>query len=124
VSVRSFMLEFRTETSQVAELRDERFWWNDSVIIKITAHRTWVELNRISSQRHGCGHGSAALAWFCALADKHGVSVHGIAAPFGDSWLSRASLIGWYRRHGFKVTESATDTYIDRAPVTSRMLLS
>jgi len=119
VSVRGFMAEFRTETSQVAELRDERFWQN-SVIFKVTAHRMRVDLNRISSQRHGYGLGSAALDWFCALADKHGVSIVGAVAPFGSARLDSQQLVDWYQRHGFKVTESATDTYIDREPVTCR----
>jgi len=121
MSVRSFMLDFRSQTRQVTNQCNERFW-RDSVIFKVTAHRLWVDLNRISNERHGKGLGSAALDWFCALADKHGIGVRGIVAPFGDAWLSSQQLTDWYARHGFDVLKSATDTYIDRAPCNQRVI--
>jgi len=49
------------------------------------------------------------------------VASHG---PFGSARLDSRQLADWYQRHGFKVTESDTDTYIDREPVTSIMLPS
>lgn len=62
-----------------------------------------VHLHSIRSFERGQGHGSEALRHLTDLADKHGVTLEGVAEPFGQGGLKKKALGEWYKRHGFTV---------------------
>ena len=93
--------------------------WRGRVIFRLCPHYGWVSLARIGAIEKGQGHGSAALDWLCALADRHEVRLAGVAEPFGHRVgtkpaMTTKELVAWYRRHGFTVTKGF---YIDREPL-------
>lgn len=65
-------------------------------------HENGIWLKSIRSIDPGKGEGAKVLMKLTNLADKHGVSIHGKAVPFG-SGMSKEKLVKWYERHGFKV---------------------
>lgn len=66
-----------------------------------------VHLSDINTSARSGGFGSKALTWLCALADKHNVTITGLAKAYtrarDKSALSQKDLIAWYARHGFSV---------------------
>jgi hypothetical protein len=77
MSVRSFMQEFRQSTEQY--FYETEWCWRWQVIFTLRPHSRFVTLARIRAIEKGHGHGSAGLDWLCALADRHGVRLSGIA---------------------------------------------
>ena len=74
----------------------------------------------LESKDKGKGHASALLKGVCEYADVKGRTINLIACP--SSWdkngLSRAQLVKFYRRHGFKMTECYGEgwVYMERKP--------
>jgi hypothetical protein len=80
--------------------------------------RVW--LKEIRAIEFGKGHGTAALRFVLALADKHEVTVqlqaHRIMTIDRKFGLSTAQLKRWYARHGFRRSGSGSDCWMFREP--------
>jgi len=113
-----FMANFNSQTTpnplnQAGRIRND-------VEYEATAFDGYVYLNLIRSLDQQRGNGSQGLDWFCALADKYGVSIHLDAdQPVGVDGLSQTQLIQWYRRHGFSVARDGS--YMVRNPMANKI---
>lgn len=118
--VKAALAEFQAATTPYL-VNGWRVWrspgWSDGpiVILHLTAEEGALGLATIMtpSGDRRLGYGGQALAYICALADRHHIPIVGAIEPFG--WPSKAlsyrELVDWYRRRGFVV---------DRATMTMR----
>ena len=69
------------------------------------------------------GAGTAALNMLTALADKHSVTLEGIASKYGGKGISNTQLKAWYARHGFTVTrdEIRREPKVQEGPVSIKL---
>jgi hypothetical protein len=65
-----------------------------------------VHVHEIHALEKGRGQGSQALNYLKNLADKHSVTMEGVAKQIGSRGLKTKDLKSWYKRHGFSVNRS------------------
>ena len=114
MSAAQFMNELEEATTPNPFYTRERVWeWK--AVIEVSAADEEIWLKSIRSLLRKQGWGSAALAWLCDLADRHGVMIWGTVEPIGTTRprLGVVRLRRWYRRHGFTVTK---DDWMRRYP--------
>jgi len=117
MSLQSFMNEFdsRTELNPLCSVDRllkcsvERLWNCDGtpvIALEVRPFNGSIRLCNIRSLKPRHGFGTSALVWFTELAEKHSVSVTGIATPTGVKvhGLPKSALRLWYERHGFTVS--------------------
>jgi hypothetical protein len=114
MSVATFFAEYEAATKPNPFNEKERVWleslfpWRARACFTLQKgqHEECVTLWLIRSLERGKGDGSAALAWLCDLADRHGVMLTGTIQPNGmmRPRLTVKQLKAWYRRNGFVVT--------------------
>jgi hypothetical protein len=82
-----------------------------------------VELKHVYAPE-GNRHAKDAMAFLCALADKHRVTLYAYAHPFDHARLDEQALIRWYAKFGFTASDTpqqvpghdATCYKVTRAP--------
>jgi hypothetical protein len=133
MSLESFMNEFdsRTELNPLCSVERllkcsvERLWNSDGtpvIALEVRPFNGSIRLCNIRSLKPRHGFGTSALVWFTELAEKHSVSVTGIAIPTGVKvhGLPKCALKLWYERHGFTVSRHGEIWYRPQAVLKSR----
>ena len=73
------------------------------VVVELSPQGDGARLNAISTfGQTGQGSAGSAMRAILALADKHGVTMHLGAEPFGGEEMDAAQLMAWYSRLGFQ----------------------
>lgn len=115
MSLDSFMLAFREQTRCHPLAGWLRLWQNRAVFEVQKQFGKSIRLGCVQSFERGKGHGSAALDWFCKLADEHQVTISGSIKALGDKpRLNASQLRAWYKRRGFTVTRQLEITRLPK----------
>jgi GNAT superfamily N-acetyltransferase len=125
-----FMLDFLGQTTENPLNHREQIW-HDSAAIECTfgfehtrGFRRVIHLSGIRTFEKSKGQGHDALKWLCGLADKHGVTLHLNAVPFGEGGLTQNKLRSWYMRNGFEPTRNSEMVREPKAEGSNRLKLN
>lgn len=72
-----------------------------------------IHFHSIMSPIKGKNYGTHGLKWVHALADKHGLKLHGMAKAFGHNGMTTTKLKSWYKKHGWDVRKGG---FMSREP--------
>jgi len=101
--VAGFMDELGKTSHQHPFNHNEKLIGNASV--HVSPHGDGIHLHDIHSFEPKSGAGTAALKHLTSLADKHGVSISGVAKAYMDNRSGKiadsSQLKSWYGKHGF-----------------------
>jgi hypothetical protein len=100
----NFMQELEAETRPNPLNKAQRIIGLAKVEMSTQGSMT-VRLSDIQSSARGAG--SEALAYVCKLADKHDVAIK--LTAFGYAGTPTETLVKWYKKHGFVVTDEEED---------------
>ena len=126
----AFMKEYESLTKEnPIGFQGERYWYMGEIdgkyclvitSIDIDLNRGGIYFNSIQTVPpdvcEGQGFASKVMNKVTGLADKHGVSLRLLAAPFGQESVSDEDLISWYKRAGFEQTDPDYSEVLTRQP--------
>ena len=126
----AFMKEYESLSKEnPAGLRGDRYWYMGEIDgkhcivttnIRIDNHRGGIYFSSIQTVPpdvcEGQGFASKVMNKVTGLADKHGVSLRLLAAPFGQQSVTDEDLISWYKRAGFEQTDADYGEVLVRQP--------
>jgi hypothetical protein len=102
-NITSFMNEFMDNTTE--HPMDRRARLLGHVTITLSPFDGEIHLSDISTYGDkNQGHGTKALKYLTSLAEKHNVTISGIAKAYSqnkDHIQSSSDLLSWYKKHGF-----------------------
>jgi hypothetical protein len=126
----AFMKEYESLSKEnPIGMPGERYWYMGEIdgkyclvitSIDIDINRGGIYFNSIQTVPpdvcEGQGFASKVMNKVTGLADKHGVSLRLLAAPFGQKSVSDEDLISWYKRAGFEQTDADYGEVLVRQP--------